>query len=362
MGERAASGPRFGAWQIEITTRCPLSCRMCIRQGPDPWAHRDMALADVERLAPELSRVDAVVLQGWGEPLLHPRLLDIVRLAKRAGGGRAPAVGFVTSGKGLDRRMAEALVGAGLDFLGFSIAGASPATHAAVRVHSDLAEVTAAAGHVLAARGRGAGGPRTHVVFLMMKENVAELPEVPALARRMGVDEVVLTNLVQAVDGWQDGQRVFGDGADAYEEILAETERRARRCGIALRRPSLSPAPAAVCEEDPLRNLYVTVDGEVAPCVYLAPPVAGEIRRWVGGREHRQPRVTFGDARGEGVAAAWDAPAYAAFRARFALRAQRRRLGALVPFRWRRRAEGEGGDPLPPPPDPCRTCPKLLGA
>jgi MoaA/NifB/PqqE/SkfB family radical SAM enzyme len=335
---------------------------MCIRQGQDPWVSRDMALEDLERLGPELPRADAVVLQGWGEPLLHPRLLEIVRLAKGAarGGRGGPAVGFVTSGKGLDRPTAKALVDAGLDFLGLSVAGASPATHAAVRVGSDLAEVTAAADHVLAARGRGRT-PRTHVVFLMLRENVGELPEAPALARRMGADELVVTNLVQAADRRQDGQRVFGPDGGAYEEILAETARRARECGVALRRPALTPAPAAVCEEDPLRNVFVTVDGEVAPCVYLAPPVPARFTRWFGGREHRLERVTFGDAWREGVSAAWDAPAYAAFRARFALRAQHRRLRALVLRAWRRGAHG-GEEPLPPPPDPCRTCHKLLGA
>jgi MoaA/NifB/PqqE/SkfB family radical SAM enzyme len=373
MAARAASGGRdprgvrFGAWQIELTTRCPLSCRMCIRQGPDEWRNRDLDLARLERLVPELAGVDAVVLQGWGEPLLHPRLLDAVRLVKGAAaagaGGKGPAAGFVTSGKGLDARCADALVEAGLDFLGFSVAGARPATHAAVRVRSSLDEVVAAAEHVLAAkRRRGARGPRVHAVFLALRDNVAELPELPALARRMGAEELVVTNLVHVVDRWQDEQKVFGAGAGAYEGILAETERRARECGVALRRPSLSAAPVAVCEEDPLRNLYVTVDGEVAPCVYLGPPLAGDFTRWFGGREHRVPRVTFGDAWREGVRAAWDSPAYAAFRARFALRARRARLRALLPWGWRSRRGAAEGEALPAPPDPCRTCHKLLGA
>jgi hypothetical protein len=90
---------------------------------------------------------------------------------------------------------------------------------------------------------------------------------------------------------------------------------------------------------------------------YLAAGAGGD-HALVRGREHRVPRVTFGDAR-RGVSAAWDAPAYAAFRARFALRAQRRRLRTLVPSAWRT-ADGEGGEL--PPPDPCRTCHKLLGA
>src|SRR5512132_823062 len=132
---------RFGAWQVELTTRCPLRCRMCIRRGEDGWRSRDMTVAEFATLAPHLGDVETLVLQGWGEPLLHRGLVDVIRLAKRGGpssGDAPPAVGFVTSGAGLDARYAAELVGAGVDFIGFSVAGGAPATHAAVRVGSEL--------------------------------------------------------------------------------------------------------------------------------------------------------------------------------------------------------------------------------
>ncbi len=358
---------RAAAWQIEITTRCPLSCRMCIRQGPDRWRNADMRLEQFEKLVPHLRHVDTVVLQGWGEPLLHEQLVDIVRLAKGArrdvsgpvGGG--PSVGFVTSGKGLDRQYATELVGAGLDFIGLSLAGVAPATHSAIRVHSTLEEVMSAAEHIEAAKRRaGRQQPRVHVVFLMLKDNIGEVTELPSLARRMGAEEIVLTNLIHVVDTWQDEQKVFApEVSSVYEAILAETEDRARACHVALRRASLSPSHPAVCEEDPLRNLYVSVDGVVSPCVYLGPPVSQEFTRRFLGREHRVQRVCFGNAFREPASAIWDGPAYASFRAHFVRRAQRHRLLCFVPPSWRGRPGGD--DVLPDPPDPCRTCHKLLG-
>lgn len=350
---------RFRAWQIELTTRCPLACRMCIRQAPDPWQHRDMPLEAFERLAGGLEDVETVVLQGWGEPLLHPRLCDVVRRAKAAG----PRVGFVTSGKGLDREAAGALVAAGLDFMGLSLAGVSPATHAAIRVRSTLDEVVSAAEHVRAARdARRSPGPRLHVVFLMVKDNFEELPGLPALAHEMGAEEIVLTHLVHAVDAWQEAQQVFGpQPAPEHERVLAETERRARALGMGLRRASLATAPAAVCEEDPLRNLYVGVDGDVSPCVYLGPPVPGGVRRRSAGREQRLPPVAFGNAFHEPVADIRDGAAYRSFCARFQRRAQRHRLATLLPAAWREGPERSPLAELPDPPEPCRTCPKLLG-
>ena len=103
---------QFFAWQIEITTRCPLSCRMCIRQGLSEWVSADMSLNNFEKLIPYFHDVETIILQGWGEPLLHNDLCAMIRAAKggtessrgspRLAEAQAPSVGFVTSGKGLD--------------------------------------------------------------------------------------------------------------------------------------------------------------------------------------------------------------------------------------------------------------------
>jgi hypothetical protein len=56
-----------------------------------------MSINDFEKIVPYLQNVGSVVLEGWGESLLHRNLTDFIRLAKTAG----PEVGFVTSGMGL---------------------------------------------------------------------------------------------------------------------------------------------------------------------------------------------------------------------------------------------------------------------
>jgi MoaA/NifB/PqqE/SkfB family radical SAM enzyme len=99
----------FSAWQIELTTRCPLQCKMCIRREGADWQFQEMALEDFKKILPYLTEVENVVLEGWGESLLHKDLSECIRLAKRKG----PRVGFVTSGKGLTKmslRLAAGLV------------------------------------------------------------------------------------------------------------------------------------------------------------------------------------------------------------------------------------------------------------
>jgi len=356
---------RFAAWQIELTTRCQLACRMCIRHGRD-WRNGDMRLDEFAKLAPHLRHVETVVLQGWGEPLLHRNLVDVVRLAKGAGrggsAGAAPSVGFVTSGKGMDRAYAAELVDAGLDFVGFSLAGATAETHGAIRLHSDFQEVLGAAEHLAAVkRERGLERPRTHVAYLMLKQNIHEAPDLPALARRMGVEALVLTSLIDVVDDWQDRQRVFRcDDADEYGDVLRETERRARQLDLAVTRSALSPTLTPVCAEDPLRNLFVTFEGDVSPCVYLCPPVSPEFPRRFCGREVQARRISFGNLFREPLDAVWASPGYAGFRDRFAGRARQYRLLSAIGAASRPR-RGVSHVDLPDPPEPCRTCHKMLG-
>ena len=111
---------------LEPTTRCNLRCRTCIRSvWEDDEGHMaastfDAFLAGLEEL-PELSRV---VFAGFGEPLTHPRLLEMVAAVTQHG----LAVSIATNGLLLDARLAAELVRLGVDRLVVSVDGALPET------------------------------------------------------------------------------------------------------------------------------------------------------------------------------------------------------------------------------------------
>jgi hypothetical protein len=46
---------------------------------------------------------------------------------------------------------------------------------------------------------------------------------------------------------------------EGYEGLLKEAEIKAKELKIKLRRPSLSPDDVPVCEENPLKNLYISI-------------------------------------------------------------------------------------------------------
>jgi len=126
------------ALQVEVTSRCCLRCEMCPRSSlAHQWPEIDLSWEAFQRIAPAFEHVRHVHLQGWGEPLLHPRLFDMIAAAKVAG----CRVGLTTNGMGLDREKTEKLVEANLNLLSISIAGATRETHEGLRVGSSFSSI-----------------------------------------------------------------------------------------------------------------------------------------------------------------------------------------------------------------------------
>jgi MoaA/NifB/PqqE/SkfB family radical SAM enzyme len=352
-------GKPFSAWQIELTTRCPLQCKMCIRRESADWQYQDMDLEDFKKLLPYLTEVESVVLEGWGESLLHKDLSECIRLAKKEG----PQVGFVTSGKVLTKDRVSELIEAGLDFVGFSIAGTTPETHDAIRVNSHLPEVLNAIRLFHEEKRRqGVLRPKLHLVFLMVKDNVLEVPTVPSFAKGLGIGEVILTNICHTINTWQEEQRVFawGNGENPYEEIVRKAEANAKKLKIRLRRPSLSATDVSVCAENPLRNLYISADGEVSPCVYLYPPLPSPFKRIFCSQTYSVEKVSFGNVFRESFPAIWNTENYKNFRNRFRKREEKFKE-AYLSFWDKTPMKHIEETAFPQSPESCQSCHKMLG-
>jgi len=128
--------PALTRVHVEPTTGCNLSCRTCVRHSWDePTGFMEMesyrALIRGLSQVPSLNRVS---FWGFGEPLLHPDIVEMVSLAK----GLGASTDLITNGLLLTRELAERLVEAGLDRLTVSIDGVSTRGNADVRSGADL--------------------------------------------------------------------------------------------------------------------------------------------------------------------------------------------------------------------------------
>jgi MoaA/NifB/PqqE/SkfB family radical SAM enzyme len=346
---------RFGAWQIETTTRCNLQCTMCIKTACNDWHRKDMSISDFGKIVPNLQNVGSVVLEGWGEFLLHRNLIDFIRLAKTAG----PEVGFVTSGIGITPDYASQIVDAGVDFMGFSLSGATAGTHNAIRVNSDFNSLIAAIKTMKhLSMENPLHKPRIHIVYLTLKDNVHETPMLLDLAHEIGISEVVLLNIIQVTSRAQDGQKTFTcEEGSLYKDIMKEVGDKARKLKISFSLPAVTTQDVAVCSENPLDNLYISVDGEVSPCVYLYPPVSSPFTRIFCGTEHPTSHVSFGNIFNEPFEQIWEGKEYQEFRNAFVSRQKKWKEAYASLLEMRRPMDS----PAPGPPPPCRTCHKMLG-
>lgn len=112
--------------QVEVTNRCNLNCIMCTRNQ----MHRpvgDLAFEQFQKVADECSAEPGAVLLLYflGEPLLHPRLEEMVAYLASVRHRADPPLtfGMQTNGMLLARERATALVEAGLRNFHFSVDG-----------------------------------------------------------------------------------------------------------------------------------------------------------------------------------------------------------------------------------------------
>lgn len=314
-----------------------------------------MSVNDFEKIAPYLHDVKSVVLEGWGESLLHKNLVDFIRLIKSAG----PEVGFVTSGMGLTSDYAGQIVDAGIDFMGFSLSGATAKTHNSIRVNSDFNALIASMKNMKELFiNKHSGKPRLHIVYLMLNENVHEVPILLYLAHEIGINEIILLNIIQVTNKEQDHRKIYTcEEGSLYKDILKGAADKARKLKISLSLPALFPQSVSLCSENPLENMYISVNGEVSPCVFLNPPVSSPFTRVYCGAEYPTLPLTFGNIFTESLDTIWARKEYEEFRNAFICR-QKKWKESYASLLELRRPEDS---PVTDPPVPCRTCHKMLG-
>ena len=258
---------------IEPTNRCNELCQTCPRTFFEREPPADLDLARFVSVLDQFPGVERVVLHGVGEPLLAADLPLMVAEANR----RQARVVFNSNALALSPRLAHRLVEAGLDELRISMDAADRATYLRIRgVDGFEKAMRRTADFCALLRRLGAHRPRVSLVFMAMRENMAQLPEVIGRAGAMGVRSVILQRLIYFDSGLAvEGQSLMQGEAPID---LAECEAAALRSEVELlgtggltASDSLLPVdtarPWAGCTR-PWRSTYVTANGNVLPCCF----------------------------------------------------------------------------------------------
>ncbi len=182
---------------VETTTRCNLDCRMCVKQTDGcEILEGDMSPETYAALEPAFPHLDALILNGIGEPLINKNLETFIRNAKSL----MPAnswIGFQTNGLLLTNLRAVVLVNAGLDKICLSIDAASPEMFQRLREGADLSDIERALAAIDNAK-RICDKPHVEVgiEYVVMRSNLMELPAALRWAARHGATFAIVTHVL----------------------------------------------------------------------------------------------------------------------------------------------------------------------
>lgn len=272
---------------FSVTGRCDQACAGCFysaRPGSDvPVQDASLHLFEtVVREAGE-ARVFQIAL-GGGEPLLHPRIVDMVRLARQ----HNLVPNLTTNGNLLSGDLAVALKEAGLGQVQISLNGATEATNRRTRPNYSHA--------LRAVEVCREVGLQFGINFLITRSSAGELESVVSLGQQLGAATVnFLRPKPPTTEGdWLERESLDADGYRAVRKTLRQLSRRSNRATRITLDASLTFLLTGGSPEQLYRGgiwgccaarKFVTVlqDGTVLPCSHVRWSDVGDgdcLRAW----------------------------------------------------------------------------------
>jgi tungsten cofactor oxidoreducase radical SAM maturase len=294
---------------VEPTTVCNLTCRTCIRNvWQDPQAHIEMdvfgQLVEQTTSLPELQRV---VFSGFGEPLAHPHILDMIRMVR----DRGLAVTVGTNGLLLDRAMSRELVRLGVDRLVVSLDGVRPETYEEVRGAALVQVLDNIRGLNEAKEELASFSLALGLEFVALGSNIAELPHLAGLASRLGAARVLVSNVLAYTDEMRD-EILYGYeprpplGAGGWPVRAGAWV----MCGI-LDLPRMHWGAEQRCRFVHDRAAVIGWDGSVVPCYALSHSYS---YLTIDGRRKQVARYALGNITQQELLEIWTSEEYCRFR------------------------------------------------
>ncbi len=295
---------------LEATNTCNLACPMCpiamgVRDfvGKEKFFDYDM----LHKMEDFLKSAEICVMSAGGEPLLHPRFIDMVRFVK----SRGASVVFNTNATVMDESKSRALVKLETDSLSFSVDAANSEIYPKIRVGGDLEKVKENIKTLVGIKREAASEkPYLNLQMTLMKANLPDIPAVVELAAGLDIGRLVIEPLSPVFSSDDKYARFVRENAVSLEEALPAVrvaKDRAGELGISFSSHYLAmagdehhPSVKGLKCAQPWINFGVRADGRVFPCC--------------GASE------TMGDIKETSPADVWNGKGYRALRRRFAQR------------------------------------------
>jgi radical SAM protein with 4Fe4S-binding SPASM domain len=223
---------------IEPTNACGYKCKMCPRRHMTrPIGFMDIGL--FRKIVSQMKHQKIVTLHGFGDPLLHPKMGEMIDIVHDAGIQAA----FSTNPQTLTPENTKMILESGLDRLHISLDGATKETYEAIRGGAaDYDKAVSSLNYFLKEKleKNGFGKPYVIVAIIHMKETEEEIEKFKSQWHIHGVDEVQVKPFIK----W--------DGTDAEINKMGETRKKDNDFACFW----------------PWSRLVVLWDGRAVPCCY----------------------------------------------------------------------------------------------
>ena len=313
---------------VEATNVCNLQCRTCVRNVWDEapgFMDEETFERVIEGIASFYPR-PALFFGGYGEPLAHPRIFEMIARARAAGA----EVEIITNGTLLGENACRALLDTGVSTLWVSLDGATPQGYMDVRLGDALEQILSNLRRFRQLQLASAAATQLGIAFVAMRRNIHELPRLIELGRELGAAYFSISNVLAHTRHLR--SESLYDGAQ-YEP---EAQKASLLPVINLPRadfpPEVQQALAAAIHDgfqleisglNPLRtgnrcpfvekgSLSVRWDGKVSPCL----PLLHTHESYLDDHVRRSLAYFCGDLTDQSLSEIWRDPAYLELRQR----------------------------------------------
>lgn len=219
-GGKEARNPLF--LHIEPTGACNLKCQMCPRTESITREMRHMSYDLFTKILDSVNPI-IVALVGFGEPMVNPQTLDMVRYAVKKG----VTTRISSNATLLNKKKSREIIQAGLHQIWFSIDSPDQVNFAAIRVGAQLDQVVQGIKEFIDISKELKSKIVVTINFTIFKENVHEIARmikfchehlgvIPTFARGYGYDIDVQKN--RALQNTGQIQQYLQDGIDEAQK------------------------------------------------------------------------------------------------------------------------------------------------
>ncbi len=319
---------------VEVTNRCNLDCSICIRNTWDDVPGM-MSFGLYQKLIDDARLMDPlpeIFFSGYGEPLSHPEIIQMVQLAKESGFKTS----LITNGTLLSRDKSEDLISTGLDRLWVSLDGAHAESYQDIQLGEYLPQILQNLQGFQELNASGGSslldGLATDmgIAFVLMKKNAADLTKIVDIGWQLSIKSFFFTFL-EAYSEEQAQETVYPAGISRHEYRIT-----GNHSGSAIQNPDLRAIltdlaqksleygdelhiDGPVVERDPpvcpfvdRGAIVVRWDGEVSPCL----PLLYNHFSFVGSWKRRVYSHSYGNIRSNPILDLWFSPEYKKLRKR----------------------------------------------